>query len=172
MQAITQLLERNITVHVIGYGSLGRKAIDKQNPLIKVTNEKRKSAQDLALEITNPTAIPEYRRRNKIYLIVDTDFSRRKALQEYEEATRVSEVWLTSLARETGGLVFMPRSVKDMISPAAEIAREIDSQYVITYTPKRPLAGATPGEYRKIFVASRVGGMNMRARPGYVVAAP
>jgi hypothetical protein len=66
----------------------------------------------------------------------------------------------------------MPSSVKDMIPPAEEIAREIDSQYVITYTPKRPLAQATPGEYRRIFVASRAAGMSMRARPGYVVTGP
>ena len=171
-QAITQLLERNITVHVIGYGSLGRKAIDKQNPLIKVTNKKRKSAQDLAEEIMDPTAIPEYQKRNKIYLVLDTDFSRRKKLKAYEEATKLSEVWLTSLAEKTGGVVFMPRSVEEMISRGEEIAREIDSQYIVTYTPKRPLASATAGEYRRIFVASRVGGMTMRARPGYVVNRP
>jgi VWFA-related protein len=171
-EALTQLLERNITVHVIGYGSLGRKTIDQQNPLVKITNTKRKSAQDLAQEIMDPTAIPEYKKRNKIYLIFDTDFERRKTLESYKDATKLSEVWLTSLAQATGGLVFMPGSVKDMIPPAEEIAREIDSQYVITYTPKRPLAQATPGEYRRIFVASRAAGMSMRARPGYVVTGP
>lgn len=171
-EALTQLLERNITVHVIGYGSLGRKAIDQQNPLVKITNTKRKSAQDLAQEIMNPTEIPEYKKRNKIYLVFDTDFERRKTLESYKDATKLSEVWLTSLAQATGGLVFMPGSVKDMIPPAEEIAREIDSQYVITYTPKRPLAQATPGEYRRIFVASRAAGMSMRARPGYVVTGP
>lgn len=171
-QAIARLLERNITVHVIGYGSLGRKSIDKQNPLIKITSKKRKSAQDLAQEIMNPTEIPEYQKRQKIYLVIDTDFSRRKTLESYKKATKLSEVWLTSLAQKTGGLAFMPGSVKDMIPHAEEIAREIDSQYVVTYTPKRALASATPGEYRRIFVSSRVGGLSMRSRPGYVVARP
>jgi VWFA-related protein len=171
-QAIKQLLERDITVHVIGYGSLGRKSIYKQNPLLKITSKKRKSAQDLAQEIMDPTAIPEYQKRNKIYLVIDTDFSRRKTLEAYKEATKLSEVWLTSLAEQTGGLVFMPRSVEEMIPPAEQIAREIDSQYVVTYSPKRPLANATAGEYRRLFVASGVGGMNMRARPGYVVTGP
>jgi hypothetical protein len=171
-QAIKQLLERNITVHVIGYGPLGRTGIDKQNPSIKITNEKRKSAQDLAQEIMNPTEIPEYKKRNRIYIVIDTDFARRNTLKAYKEAAKMSEVWLTSLAKETGGLVFMPRSVEDMIPPADEIAREIDSQYVVTYTPKRPLAGASAGEYRRLFITSGVAGMNMRARAGYVIAGP
>ena len=171
-EAIVKLLRGNITVHVIGYGSLGRKQIDKQNPLIKITNKKRKSATDLAQEIMDPTAIPEYKKRNKLYLVVDTDFSRRKALEEYKDATKFSEVWLTALAEETGGLVFMPRSIAEMISPAGEIAREIDSQYVVTYTPKRPLAESITGEYRRVNVTSVVGGLTLSARRGYVVGGP
>ena len=51
----------------------------------------------------------------------------------------------------------------------AGVAREIDSQYVVTYRPTRPLALAKPGEYRKVEVASRRVGLHLRSRQGYVV---
>ena len=167
-EAIRELLDANVTVHVIGYGALGRKKIDKQNPSVKITNKKRKSAQDIADEIMNPTQQPEYRKWNKVYVIIDTDFEMRKKRDAYKEATGKAELWLRSLAEETGGLVFIPGSAEELSTRAEEIAREIDSQYVVTYTPKRPLAEATVEEYRRINVAAGVIGLHVRARRGYV----
>jgi VWFA-related protein len=172
-EAIRQLLETNATVHVIGFGALGRKKIDKQNPLIKITNKKRKNAAEIAEDLMDPTgaASREANRRKKIYVIVDTDFALRKKQGVYKEATRKSEIWLRSLAEETGGLAFIPTSTEEMGLAADEIAREIDSQYVVTYTPKRPLAQAIAGEYRRINVASAVMGLHLHARRGYVAKA-
>lgn len=167
-EAIRELLDANVTVHVIGYGALGRKKIDKQNPLVKITNKKRKSAKDIADELMYPNQQQEAKKWKKIYVIVDTDFEMRKKRDAYKEATEQSEVWLRSLAEETGGLAFVPRSVKEMAPQADEIAREIDSQYVVTYTPKRPLAEATVEEYRRLNVAAGVIGLHVRARRGYV----
>src|SRR2546430_6058655 len=79
----------------------------------------------------------EINRRKKIYVIVDTDFGMRKKRNAYEDATREAEVWLRGLAEETDGLAFVPGSAKEMAPQADEIARAIDSQYVVTYTPKR-----------------------------------
>jgi VWFA-related protein len=169
-EAIMQLLDANVTVHVIGYGALGRKKIDKQNPLVKITNKKRRNAAEVAEDLMDPTgaARRETERRKKIYVIFDTDFALRKKRDAYEEATRKSEQWLSSLAEETGGLCFIPRSSEEMIARGEEVAREIDSQYVLTYTPKRRLAEATVEEYRRINVASGVIGLHVRSRRGYV----
>jgi VWFA-related protein len=167
-EAIRQLLDANVTVHVIAYGALGRKKIDKQNPLVKITNKKRKSAKDIADELMYPNTQQEYKKRKKIYIIVDTDFAMRKRRDAYKEATIQAEFWLRSLAEETGGLVFIPRSAAEMTPRAEEIAREIDSQYVVTYTPKRPLAEAAVEEYRRINVAPGIGGLHVHARRGYV----
>jgi len=169
-EAVRQLLGANVTVHVIGYGSLGRKKIDKQNPLVIITNKKRKSAKDIADELMYPNQ-QDYKKWKKIYVVVDTDFAMRKKRDDYKEATRKAELWLQSLAEETGGLAFIPRSVAEMTPRAEEIAREIDSQYVVTYTPKRPLAEATEEEYRRIKVAPGVIGLHVRARRGYVARA-
>ena len=166
--AIRQLLISNITVHVIGYTAIGRKMIQRQNPLVKITNKKRKSAKDIADEIMNPTQIPEYKRRNKIYLIIDTDIPMRRKRSEYRAATEDSEKWLTFLAEETGGVIIIPSSVEEMISRSHEVAREIDVQYVLTYKPKRSLALVVEEEYREIRVTPRRAGIQVRARPGYI----
>jgi Ca-activated chloride channel homolog len=167
-EAIRQLLDANVTVHVIGYGALGRKKIDKQNPLVKITNKKRKSAKDIADDLMYPNRQQDYRKWKKIYVVVDTDFEMRKKRDAYKEATIQAELWLRGLAEETGGLAFVPRATAEMGPHADEIAREIDSQYVVTYTPKRPLAEAAVEEYRRINVAPGVGGLHVRARRGYV----
>lgn len=167
-EAIRQLLNANVTVHVIGYGALGRKALNKQNPLVEITDKKRKSAKDIADELLYPNQQQEYKKRNKLYVIIDTDFSMRRKRDAYQEATRQGEVWLRSLAEETGGLVFIPRAVAEMTPQAEEIAREIDSQYVVSYRPKRSLAEATEEEYRRIKVAPGIIGLHVRARRGYV----
>ena len=166
--AIEQVLNSNITVHVISYTSIGRKAIQKKNPLVKITTEKRKSAKDIADEIMNPTQPTEQQKKNKLYLVIDTDVAMRQRRAQYKEATQESEQWLSSLADETGGIMLLPETVADMIQRSEEIAREIDSQYVVTYTPKRPLALATAEEYRRLKVAPGRGGLQVHARRGYV----
>ena len=168
--AIKQLLDRNVTIHVIGYGVLGRKKIDKQNPQVKITNKKRRNAGEIAADLMDPAgaARREIERRKKIYVIFDTDFAMRKKHDAYEQATKQSEQWLRSLAEETGGLAFIPQHLGEMSARADEIAREIDSQYVVTYTPKRPLAEATMEEYRRLNVVAGIIGLHVRARRGYV----
>ena len=56
-----------------------------------------------------------------------------------------------------------------MVAQAGEVAREIGTQYVVTYRPKRPLTGAPAGEYRRVRVGARRIGLSLRARRGYVV---
>jgi hypothetical protein len=55
---------------------------------------------------------------------------------------------------------------------AAEAAREIDSRYVVTFRPRRPLADAKPGEYRRLDVLARRQGLTVRSRRGYVAKLP
>jgi hypothetical protein len=119
----------------------------------------------------HPLQEPAYKKRNKIYLVIDTDFSMRKRREAYKEATKQSELWLTALAEETGGLAFAPTAVEEMTKRAEEIASEIDSQYVVNYIPKRPRAEEDIEEYRRINVAPGVMGLHLKARRGYVANA-
>lgn len=167
-EAIMELLSVHATVHVISYTSLGRKVIQRQNPPVVVTNEKRKSAQDIANEIMFPNEPWEEIRRRKIYVIVDTDMPMRRQRNKYEAEMKESERWLASLADQTGGMMVLATSEADMIKQGELVAREIDSQYVVAYRPRRPLALAAEGEFRSIKVATRRGGLQIHARKGYV----
>jgi len=168
LEAIQELLSIHATVHVISYTSIGRKVIQRQNPLVVVTNDKRKSAQDIANEIMYPNVPWEEIRRRKIYVIVDTDIPLRRQRKKYEAETRQSEEWLASLADESGGMMVLASSEAEMIKQGAQVAREIDAQYVVAYRPKRPLALAAEREFRSIKVATRRGGLQVHARKGYV----
>jgi VWFA-related protein len=167
-EAIKELLSVHATVHVISYTSIGRKVIQRQNPLIVVTNEKRKSAQDVANEIMYPNEPWEEIRRRKIYVIVDTDIRLRRQRNKYKSELKKSEEWLGSLADETGGVIVLASSEAEMIEQGAKVARDIDAQYVVAYTPKRPLSLAATGEFRSIRVATRKSGLQVQARKGYV----
>ena len=171
-RAIRALLSSHATVHVISYTSIGRETIQKKNPLVVVTNENRKSAQDIANEIMFPNEPWEEKRRQKIYVIIDTDIAMRRDRNKYKDATIESEQWLTALADETGGQMLLLSSAEEMIKQSESIARQIDSQYMVAYRPKRPLALAAAGEYRNIRVLTRRGGLTVHVRKGYVAKPP
>jgi hypothetical protein len=74
------------------------------------------------------------------------------------------------LAGETGGRLWLPVTAEEMLRQAEEAARDVDSRYVVTYKPRRPLAEA--GEYRKLDVVARRQGLSVRSRRGYVARVP
>lgn len=172
-QAVKRLLAVQATVHVISYTVLGRKMINRHHPkyLVTITSEKRRSAQDIADELVNPNA-PETldtRLKRKIYLVIESDFRLWRLNRKYVKTLKENELWLASLAEESGGLILLPKLSEEIVKQADEVARDVDAQYVITYRPKRPLALATKEEYRRIDVAPRRIGLQVRGRRGYVV---
>ena len=97
------------------------------------------------------------------------DPATKRLRKAYEADVRKSEKVLTTVAEETGGKMLLPVSSEEMIAQAGEVARAIGSEYVVTYRPKRPLADAGPGEYRRVQVSSRRVGLSLHSRRGYVV---
>jgi hypothetical protein len=93
----------------------------------------------------------------------------RRQRKAYEADIVKSQQILTSMAEETGGQIFLPKTSEEMVEQAREAAREVGAEYVVTYRPKRPLASADKGEYRRIEVASRRVGLTLRSRRGYLV---
>ena len=96
----------------------------------------------------------------------------RRLRKAYEAEVRKSEEALKTVADETGGKMMLPVNSEQMFAQAIEVARAIGAEYVVTYRPKRPLAEANPGEYRRIEVASRRVGLSLHSRRGYVVPSP
>ena len=92
---------------------------------------------------------------------------RRNGAMKKEMAER--EKQFGQLAEETGGVAWLPETVNEMMLDAGEAALDIDSQYIVTYKPQRPLAEAKVGEYRKLDVISRRVGLRVRSRRGFLV---
>jgi hypothetical protein len=170
-EAVTRLLAANATVHVISYTSIGRKAMGRRNPLVRVTLDKPRSASDVANELMYPE-LNELNQRRRIYVVLDTDIPMRMRNKRYEEETGENELWLTKFADETGGVMALPITRDEMIRQGEMVAGEIDGQYVVAYTPKRSLRSAAEGEYRRIKVLPRHGGATVHSRRGYVARAP
>jgi len=83
--------------------------------------------------------------------------------REARHARRVLE----SLSEETGGVAYFPKSVQDVDEIAAEVAKDIRTQYTIAYhSTKSP----TLGGYRQVHVEAKEKGMgklSVRTRAGY-----
>jgi VWFA-related protein len=176
-EAIKQLNAAQATVHVISYTAYGRQIIKERKEKIVMDIGPRAggvASSGIATVGIDPTLPPGMNRGGASAPIIGGtirfDPQMRKLNKAYESATKRSEKQLASFTEETGGRLWLPTSSVDMIEMGAEVAREIGSQYVITYRPKRPLASAPPNEYRRIRVAPRRIGLQLRARRGYVVA--
>ena len=119
---------------------------------------------------TDPT-LPPGQTRSPAFTPVGISFdpAMNRQRKAYEAEVKKSQQMLTELAEETGGQIFLPKTSDEMVEQAREAAREVGAEYVVTYRPKRPLASADRGEYRRIEVASRRVGLSLRSRRGYVV---
>jgi VWFA-related protein len=165
-EAVRQMVAARATVHIVSYTDFVRQKDDK-NPS-NITAGMRPPASD-PITANDPTLPPGVTRNPSFGVGIRFDPAMTKVRKAYEAETRKSERWLTELADETGGRIFLPISTDEMIAKGEEVARDIGAEYVVTYRPRRPLAEAKPGEYRKVEVASRRVGLYLRSRRGYVV---
>jgi len=71
------------------------------------------------------------------------------------------------LAALTGGRSFQPKTPADLDAIMRTIAGELRHQYLLGYTPSRPIVGSEP-QWRSITVRVNRSGALVRARDGYV----
>jgi VWFA-related protein len=165
LQAIRRLAATRATVHIISYTEFVLQKDAKHGPLFETgqlpTNHDPISNND-------PTMPPGQTRSPTYGVTVHFDPAMRRQRKAYEADVKKSQQVLSTLADESGGRIYLPKASDEMIAQAGEAAREIGSEYVVTYRPKRPLALARNGEYRRIEVASRRVGLSLRSRRGYV----
>ncbi|MFN2577466.1 MAG: VWA domain-containing protein [Pyrinomonadaceae bacterium] len=170
--ALKQLNSIQASVHILSYTVLAREQLEPQTKIWKGGDGVQRDGNPGSNPVANgdPT-LPPTATRTPTFKIgsIDTDGAMRRKRKEYERATRESEKQLTAIAEESGGRIFLPANSNELLTQADSIARDIGSQYIVTYRPTRPLASAKPGEYRKVEVASRRVGLYLRSRHGYAV---
>ncbi len=163
--AIRKLTAARATVHIISYTEFVLQK--KEGRKSDVSAGQRPISQD-PITATDPT-LPPGVTRNPIYGVsIRFDPAMKRQRKAYEADVKKGQQTLTDLANETGGTIFLPKTSEEMVSEADKVAREIGSEYVVTYRPTRPLASAAANEYRRIEVASRRVGLSLRSRRGYV----
>ena len=169
-----RLVASQATLHVISYNAVAREQMKR--PWWKAPPEKPGAAQTASDQATvgiDPTRPPGMRgpgiNPHDVNSGVTFDPALRRRRKEAEREMQRGETRLKNLTEETGGLLRRPASEEGMGLEAASVAREIDSQYVVTYSPKRPLRKASATEYRRIHVGPRRQGLTLRARRGYIV---
>ena len=170
--AMKQLNSIQASLHILSYTVLERQVLQGKTKIISGGDGVQRDGAPGGNPVANgdPTLPPGTTRTPSFKMgTIDTDIAMRRKRKEYERATRDSEKQLAILADESGGQIFLPTNSAELNEQAQNISRDIGSQYVVTYRPRRPLSEARPGEYRKVEVASRRVGLHLRSRRGYVV---
>ena len=165
-QALKKLIAARATVHIISYTEFVRQK-DERNTTRVIAGPRPPNADPI--RATDPTQPPGQTRSPSYSVRITFDPAMRKLRKAYEAEVKKSEQALKNVAEETGGKIVVPLNSEEMLAQANDVARAIGAEYVVTYRPKRPLADASPGEYRRIEVASRRVGLNLQSRRGYVV---
>ena len=164
--AMKNLIAARATVHVISYTEFVRQKDPDRSK--KVSTGQRPPSSD-PITATDPTLPPGTTRSPSFGIGIRFDPAMKRMRKAYEAQVKKSQEALKNVADETGGKMMLPLNAQEMLAQANEVARAIGAEYVVTYRPKRPLAEAKPGEYRRIEVASRRVGLSLQSRHGYVV---
>jgi VWFA-related protein len=170
--ALKQLNSIQASVHILSYTVLERQALQTQTKVVSKGDGVQRDGNPASNPVANgDPGLPPGTTRTPSFKIgaIDTDVAMRRKRKEYERETRESEKALATIAEDSGGRIFLPTNTGELRTQAESVARDIGSEYVVTYRPKRPLSQASPGEYRKVEVASRRVGLYLRSRRGYVV---
>ena len=88
--------------------------------------------------------------------------------EERREAKRAERA-LRDLAEATGGETFFPKDVGEVDRIAHQVARDIRSQYTITYSP---INAAMDGTFRKIRIAVNAAGIPPCGRAAAITPRP
>ena len=150
-RAVRNLLSSDVNVHVVSYTRMQQDSI--QGAL--------KTKPTPPRDTRPPGAAPPHGGLSQQVPIFTMNLDREMVRKRKEQLARLktSETFLATIAEDTNGEIFLPETPDEMIGKTSVLARNIDSQYVVTYAPKRPLSEATDGETRLIEVTSRRAGV-------------
>ena len=176
--AMRNLLAANITIHVIAYTQLEERAAQESTQRIKIGkgDTKPRVPEYIFDDIVKSMPVREETRRflksmnaSQRIVIIQLDNERIRRVRVKREAWRVSENRMQELADDTGGSFHAPEETETMWKFAAEVARAIGSQYVITYMPTKPFVDSAQNETRKVRVGTHCDGVQIRSRQKIVL---
>ncbi len=166
--AIRNVLSTNINVHVLSYTLMERNDLLVNKGGIFQKGEPTPKRLPEEVVITMPGPVQDLLRLPRLGSI-NMDKAMIRKQKERSAALKKSEAELTELSDSTNGEMFLPETTEEMQEKTAVLAKNIDSQYTLTYTPKRPLNEVEQEETRTIEVTSRRPGLAIQGRRKLVV---
>jgi VWFA-related protein len=162
-KAIKKLLATDINVHILSYTKMEQKVVQQRVKSVSGGGTKKK-------ELPPGADIP-VQGQTKTYPVMTINLDREmmRKIRERGENLANSEKTLTKLSEDTNGLLFLPETREEMIEKTNFLAKNIDSNYVITYIPKRALSDVRATEERSIEVTSRRSGLEILAKRKLIV---
>jgi len=119
-KAIKKLIEARTTVHIISYTEFVR----QKNPK-KTSDGQAGMRPPDPMTATDPTLAPGQTRNPSFGVSIRFDPAMRRQRKAYEDDIKKGQQTLSSLATETGGMIFLPKTNEEMVGQANEIAKEI-----------------------------------------------
>lgn len=157
-----KMLETDISVHIVSYTRMERMVTQQRKRSVTAGNPKIAVPPGGGVPVQGTTSTARVG-------TVNLDRAMIRKINERSVALQNSEKALTRLADSTNGEMINPSAREEMISRMEYLARIIDSNYVVTYVPKRPLVNAPVGEERTIDVTARRSDLLVQARRKLVV---
>lgn len=164
--AFRKILGTNINVHVISYTQLELEKVEPKTQLVQKGSNKSTLPPEVVA--TMPESIQNMNNTPRI-ATVNTDRKFLKTFKERQTELKSGEKYLLELTQDTSGVFILPETKEEMIEKVNLIAKVIDSNYVVTYTPKRPLSESKPREIRTIEISSKRSGLRVLARRKLIV---
>jgi hypothetical protein len=165
--AYSKLFASDINVHILSYTKMQTQVIAEKQSIFEKGNPNPQRLPEEVL-ITLPQDVQRTARMPRLGSInIDREMIKKRKQQA--ESIKQSESALSEIAENTNGEMFLPEDNEEMIEKTEDLAKIIDSQYVLTYTPKRALSESPDGEIRIIEVSSKRAGVTVQARRKLIV---
>ena len=158
--AFRRLLGTDISVHVISYTKLEATDIEPRTKGISKTPPPQSMPPEVVAQL--PPGVRDRATAPKIGPTIVTDRKYIKTMRKRKADLETAEEQLGTLTENTNGEMIIPESLDEMIERTALVARMIDASYVVTYTPKIPLADSS--KERTIDVTSKRTGLIVQSR--------
>jgi len=164
--AVAELMGTDINVHVISYTFMEKGSAPSRKSILKEGElNPRRLPEQVADTLPDPKrpgpdkdkqlTVREQAKMPRLGS-VSLDVAGVKRARADARELAGGQQFLEALAGDTNGLFLLPETVGELEEKADALADLIGSQYVVAYTPKRPLKDSPAGEVRRIEVSSRL----------------
>jgi Mg-chelatase subunit ChlD len=164
--AMRKILATDINVHVISYTRMEIADISPRAKGIMKTPGPKAMPDEVVATLPGPVRDTI---NAPIKIGISTDKAFIKKMKSRKADLEESEKLLGRLSEDTNGEFILPETIEEMVQKSALVAQMIDSGYVLTYIPKRPLSEVHGTQERTIDVTSKRPGLIVQAKRKLIV---